>query len=936
MENDPELANAEVLQFRETHPKPNVLDYNDALHTLVATRRSGEPLTAILETYNEMLTRQIKPNARTYKTMILALCERDREVERVLTQIQSRMKRRRASGRESAADQQQLRTLRKEENFGSSMLIFEAAQTLFRTKDSKLVSLGSHVYIALLRSCMLHANTDAAVRVWGIIEQLEGFVPDASCYLHLLGTYVSASDIESAKDVFSDFLAAANEKRVFWVSSGSDDKTSRDLADEARAGKARVTQMLVWVKMIEAYFKAHDPQAAIGVLEQMMDTKASERFGETDIPPPCPAVYTAFIRGFLEMDDVDSAMKWFNRMLSESSVASTHPLMPTKSTPRPDQYAWRVMLDSLVDRGMRTEFIEKFKILQGVKERDGLTIRMVDRLGAFDLNEGYLKSEMVSKSERDEIFVFLRDYVFDKTFFGTLSALQLEHHSTFVGRFTSLMATDPAWYGEAMSLLQRFVEDGLKAARQAESDQINGPSTFRSGVEALSRLVSEATAAILSGIHEVEPLAAVPLFHGLYGMYEATQTSHWDDRLNDLCVETLKKIRARGELSQLDKKDWRMFFGASSRVFMISNRDQEAQLRDLREVSEDTSRVGLSAALAASILPTRVCQTIYRRYGDDADAIIQTLPAEWAVVARETKMRTTLTDVSPMVEKDSHVRIDKVHSRMVDEYFPSHPSVTVHTAYTRYEEGACKGIYPLPDVLGRLIASLGRLGEVDKVHRLYNDGQQLLATYENNRQLQSHFWYCLEDQMIVAMAHAGHIDKAHVHRHRILSQGGVPSADAYGGLIQCVRETTDDSSNALALWHEATQLGVVPNMYLYNTIISKLSRARKADLALDLFRQMKATGVRPSSVTYGAVIAACCRVGDAQSAETLFEEMTSQQNFKPRVPPYNTMLQFYTHTVRDRERALFYYNALLSSGIKPTAHTYKVWYFYEVVEETLY
>lgn len=60
------------------------------------------------------------------------------------------------------------------------------------------------------------------------------------------------------------------------------------------------------------------------------------------------------------------------------------------------------------------------------------------------------------------------------------------------------------------------------------------------------------------------------------------------------------------------------------------------------------------------------------------------------------------------------------------------------------------------------------------------------------------------------------------------------------------------------------------------------------------------------------------------SAEVLFEEMSNQPNFKPRVPPYNTMMQFYTHTKPDRARVLQYYNALLAANIRPTAHTYKL------------
>ena len=129
-------------------------------------------------------------------------------------------------------------------------------------------------------------------------------------------------------------------------------------------------------------------------------------------------------------------------------------------------------------------------------------------------------------------------------------------------------------------------------------------------------------------------------------------------------------------------------------------------------------------------------------------------------------------------------------------------------------------------------------------------------------------------------------------------------------------------THAMTLFNEAK--GVAKNIYLYNTMISKLAKARKADDALQLFREMKDSGLKPTSVTYGAVIAACCRVGDAESAENLFQEMASQSNFKPRIPPYNTMIQLYTQTKPDRQRALDYYNALLEAHIRPTAHTYKV------------
>jgi pentatricopeptide repeat protein len=224
----------------------------------------------------------------------------------------------------------------------------------------------------------------------------------------------------------------------------------------------------------------------------------------------------------------------------------------------------------------------------------------------------------------------------------------------------------------------------------------------------------------------------------------------------------------------------------------------------------------------------------------------------------------------------------------------------------------------------RLIQALGHKGNLDCVHLLYNNGQLVLAQMNNEKHLQSYRWYSIENQMIVALAHAGGIEGAHVHRQRIIDQGSTPSSDAYDTLIQCVKETTDNSTNTLALWQESQARGVVVNIYLYNMIILKLSKAHKADLALDLFKQMKANRIRPSSVTFGAIITACCRVGDAQSTEVLFDEMKQQRNFKPRIPPYNMMIQFYTHIVQNRERVLYYFSELMRANVQPTVHTYKV------------
>jgi pentatricopeptide repeat protein len=143
-------------------------------------------------------------------------------------------------------------------------------------------------------------------------------------------------------------------------------------------------------------------------------------------------------------------------------------------------------------------------------------------------------------------------------------------------------------------------------------------------------------------------------------------------------------------------------------------------------------------------------------------------------------------------------------------------------------------------------------------------------------------------------------------------------------MILNMKDTTDDATVALSLFEESQRLGVRPNVYLFNTLISKLSRARRAKEALEYFELMKQYSIVPTSITYGAIINACCKIGDDVAADHLFNEMVTRPDFKPRVPPYNTMIQHFVSTKPDRKRALHYYDLLVKARVAPTAHTYKL------------
>lgn len=188
-------------------------------------------------------------------------------------------------------------------------------------------------------------------------------------------------------------------------------------------------------------------------------------------------------------------------------------------------------------------------------------------------------------------------------------------------------------------------------------------------------------------------------------------------------------------------------------------------------------------------------------------------------------------------------------------------------------------------------------------------------------------WSSILDAMIGACLSAGNRSMAESFHQELLGMGATPTANTYGLYITTLKESTktfDEATEAVKIFHRARAEGVEPSSFLYNALIGKLGKARRIDDCLFYFAEMRALGVKPTSVTYGTIVNALCRVSDEKLAEDLFEEMESMPNYKARPAPYNSMMQFFLTTKRDKTKVLAYYERMKSKGISPTSHTYKL------------
>ncbi|OBS19314.1 hypothetical protein FPOA_11038 [Fusarium poae] len=250
----------------------------------------------------------------------------------------------------------------------------------------------------------------------------------------------------------------------------------------------------------------------------------------------------------------------------------------------------------------------------------------------------------------------------------------------------------------------------------------------------------------------------------------------------------------------------------------------------------------------------------------------------------------------------------------------------LNEALTRFRNMRRAGRHPRYITYAKLISAAARDGKVDLCY-------DILAMARTDMPIMPQYavvrygWSSILDAMIGACLTVGNRGRAEQFHQELLEIGASPSANTFGLYITTLKDSTktfDEASEAVRIFHRAKAEGVEPSSFLYNALIGKLGKARRIDDCLFYFGEMRNLGIKPTSVTYGTIVNALCRVSDEKFAETLFDEMEAMPNYKARPAPYNSMMQFFLTTKRDKSKVLAYYERMKAKGIAPTAHTYKL------------
>ena len=909
----------ETIQKTLEDPTPLKLGhFNAGLRALQRSRRRGEPLTDIIRFYNTMLDKSVLPDVETYEYLILALVHRDYEVHNAIWSLESVLKEDHLRfGRAIPADSYdrsmaRLNRLKAEDNFGSAMSLFESVLAV-----KGINKLYSGAFALLIRSCAIHCNVRAAIHVFAQLERTNKRI-DYPVYRHMIETFSNVQMIKHAEDIFKEFLNPPNHKKN--LSSHPD--------PEPHQSNSRPEQIKVWNSMIESYFRAEMPDKAIELLMRMLASTAGNQFAPFDTPIVTPSTFRIVIIGFIHSGDISSALTWFERLLAqEKSVAG--PYEGLGGAPmRPDMPQWHELLEGLALNGKVDDLNRLYHMMRSLADQDRLVWRPVDQLNVYAANLSNLKNlddetalKILNFISEDIASPLSKVYIPDNLpLVNSLAVAYIER-----GEFLTAAELTRKWYSLAH---ETRINPSLPVLREMQHD-------FNS----ITRHIST-NATLGKGDLDFHTATIIVRLHTMLGLSIKDYFSPWY-----LHAYGLARFQNAIDYRKLTPHDWNLLLDCALEMesAALAGREDltvvpQYAFKGVASLLEDLAQQGLTLNDLDKTLGVRTMEHLQTQLGDAncLDLFSRLGPSYLETFNHFLKtkypvLESAMTqDSEPIVQIPTPtpefppLKIFTSVSRMVNailkQISPRSSQERMEEAYTLLKFHLSKQQAVDPYVLSCLITLCGRNNDMDKVRELYAIGQAILQCVPPDKRLSR--WVSIESSMVIALGHLGNIEAAHVHRLRILDQGCAPTADAYGVLIQYMKDTTDDTSGSIALFQEAVERGVMPSIYLFNNIISKLAKARKADYALEIFRQMKNSGVPPSNITYSAIIGACARVGDVQLAEAIFSEM--MEFTKPRVPAFNTMMQLFTTTKPNRTSSLYYYNKLLEAGVEPSAYTYKV------------
>lgn len=845
---------------------PTVDAYNALLVAAVQLHpEAAQAIPKALDVYSDMLRRRVIPDEDTYQTLVQLLVTRAHDIlkaKEVLEQERFRYGGMEEPGKFMLQSSELERDILAEDtSLSIAIKLFDTATT----RHSQLV-FPLDLYRHLIIACAREGKVEEMIRIYSHME-LQKVTPHATIFPYMINAFAGTGDLKSAVECYNEYrsLAVSDDNGVFSIVKRLDGE--------------------VYAALIRAYLSCGKEEGAQHFLDRIrssFDDVTEDRAGRWNAVEAV-IVQDALVEHSLATGEHGKALDQVRAQLHDEAR---------------DQAISRICI-AAADAGDLTTASEAYDRLS--------TSPDVRQNPAISLLALHVRRGNVSAAR--SLWIML----------------------TTVGQATPDMVQLTAMYTVAL-LKSGQVEEGLQEARnmfarirKASTKQAAATTAREQIVESLhlfGRVLMQTTAVL-------SPAASMTV---LWSMVEN------GGLVSPLAEHAVASLGPMG-ISQLNPADLTlalqiqagMLASGSAMLFDVAHPIRFAHMLEVAlssSLSLDTYTTQLVDQAVAKLYTSR--PDVVKQWQDHLERSSQAslLSDRHSPVSMAETSITTPSSSPENFDPYSHATDLRGSAIIAEELEKSTGRTETHLndALIRVKNMRRIGRHPRYITYAKLITAAAKSGRMDLVNEVHN-----MARIDVPLNMAYHAvkygWVSILDAMVAACLTLGDRQLAGQFHQELLGLGSAPSANTFGLYITTLKESTktfDEATEALKIFHRALTEGVEPTSFLYNALIGKLGKARRIDDCLAYFAEMRANNVRPTSVTYGTIVNALCRVSDERFAEEMFEEMESMPNYKPRPAPYNSMIQYFLNTKRDRSKVLAYYGRMRSRNIKPTMHTYKL------------
>lgn len=858
---------------------PTVDAYNALLVAAVQLHVDvSQAVAKALDIYSDMLRRRVLPDEKTYTTLLELLATRANEAieaKEVLEQERIRYGGMEEPGRFMLQSREMERDILAEDH---SLAI---AVKLFDTSTSRHTSLvfPLYVYRCLIKACAKEGHVEDMIRIYAHMETNK-VTPHASIFSPMIDAFAATGDLTSAVECYNEYrsLAVSDDNGVLSVVSRMDGQ--------------------VYAALIRAYLTCGKEKGAERFLEKVHESFASVENGESR-------------REMVESVIVDEALVQHSLNNGEFGKALEHARNKLRQGGALDHAMARICVTTADVGNFRiaSEAYDQLPSEIGVRQQPALA------MVALCVRQGNLDAA--------------------RPFWVLLSS---------VGQATSEMIQPTTMYSVAL-VKSGQIDSGLTEARNmfarirsatsAGAQQLHVREHINESLHLLGRVLIQ-TAAVLS------PQAAMALIWSMIdnGGLVSPIAEHAVASLGPMAISQL----GPHDLALALRIQAGMLLNHQSMLFDVAHPIRFTHMLD----------VALSTALPMDAITTHIVNLAVSKLFFNRpdmvkrwqDHVVATAKSPYLIDRRSSLSPSSLsgstlsgsplsgsTAISPPPSQDTfdpyaYATDFRGSAIIADELENTSGRSDVHLneALARFKSMRRVGRHPRYITYAKLITAAAKHNRVDLAHEILDLARRDVPLIPQHNAVK-YGWVSILDAMVAACLTFGNRNVAATYHQELLDIGAAPSANTFGLYITTLKESTktfDEATEALKIFHRAVAEGVEPTSFLYNALIGKLGKARRIDDCLLYFAEMRANNIRPTSVTYGTIVNALCRVSDERFAEEMFEEMESMPNYKPRAAPYNSIIQYFLNTKRDRSKVLAYYKRMQSRNIQPTMHTYKL------------